>query len=323
MGECHSESIASAARARRYLEGMESWLADGVETFAQALEADPVRIDLGALAIASHVGGRSRSDVDAALDSLDRLGERLRDPTFDGLIEHLFREQGFVGELPRGHNPAACYLDTTLVSRRGLPVVVSAVAMEVARRAGVTVEGIGMPGLFMIRSSEGTLFDTVRRRPLDERDAQQIFERMHPSRSLEPRHLQPVSNVAILRRMLMNLRAHHTKTLSRLVPPYGWLVRQAVRRRGPARPARARRSMALRRSMARQIALEPLIRVMELLVCFPDARPSHTHHLAQMLLDVGRVDDAATCLEAAAERASEEEAETFRAGARALRARLN
>ncbi len=323
MRECHCESIASAPSRRRYLELVDSWLAGGVETFAHALETEPVRLDLGALAIATHVGGRSARDVDAALDVLDRLGERVAEPSFDGIIAHVFREQGFVGELPSRHNVAACYLDTTLAHRRGLPVVVSVVAMEVGRRAGVAVEGIGMPGLFLIRSSDGKLFDTVGRRTLDERDAEQIFARMHPTRSLEPQHLEPVGNVAILRRLLMNLRAHHTKTLSTLVPPYGWLVRQAVRRRGPARSPRVRRGAALRRSAARQVALDPLIRVMELLVRFPDAPPSHSHHLAQMLLDVGRVDDAAACLEAAAERALEREADTFLTGARALRARLN
>lgn len=323
MRERHNESIASAVVRRRYLEIVESWLANSIETFEQALVTEPVRLDLGALAIASHVGGRTARDVDAALDALDRLGERLTEPTFDGLIDHIFSGQGFVGELPNRHNVAACYLDTTLASRRGLPVVVSVVAIEVGRRAGVEVDGVGMPGLFMLRSPQGALFDTVRRRSLDENEVAQIFARMHPTRTLEASHLRTVSHVAILRRLLMNLRAHHTKTLSTLVPPYGWLVRQEVRRRGPARPKRVRRNAAARRSAARQVALDPLIRVMELLVRFPDARPSHSHHLAQMLADAGRIDEAAACLDAAAERATQQEAETFRTGAQALRARLN
>ncbi len=67
------------------------------------------------------------------------------------LNDFLFREQRFVGNDIRYEDPRNSFLNEVLDRRTGIPVTLALVYMEVARRAGVTVEGINLPGHFLVR----------------------------------------------------------------------------------------------------------------------------------------------------------------------------
>jgi regulator of sirC expression with transglutaminase-like and TPR domain len=67
------------------------------------------------------------------------------------LNDYLFREQRFIGNTERYEDPRNSYLNEVLERRTGIPITLALVYMEVARRAGVTVEGVNFPGHFLVR----------------------------------------------------------------------------------------------------------------------------------------------------------------------------
>src|SRR5262245_11659565 len=67
------------------------------------------------------------------------------------LNDYLFKEQRFVGNDVQYEDPRNSFLNEVLERRTGIPVTLALVYMEVARRAGVAVEGINMPGHFLVR----------------------------------------------------------------------------------------------------------------------------------------------------------------------------
>ena len=73
-------------------------------------------------------------------DPLERL-HRLR--------EYLFEEQGFAGNSQEYYDPRNSYLNEVLDRRLGIPITLSLVLVEVGRRLGLQMEGIGLPGHFI------------------------------------------------------------------------------------------------------------------------------------------------------------------------------
>lgn len=67
------------------------------------------------------------------------------------LNDFLFKEQRFVGNDVQYEDPRNSFLNEVLDRRTGIPVTLALVYMEVARRAGVVVEGVNMPGHFLVR----------------------------------------------------------------------------------------------------------------------------------------------------------------------------
>ncbi|MDQ3848987.1 MAG: transglutaminase-like domain-containing protein, partial [Actinomycetota bacterium] len=57
---------------------------------------------------------------------------------------------GFAGDRERYDDPENSFLDVVLSTRRGLPILLSVVYVEVARRAGVPLAGVGLPGHFVV-----------------------------------------------------------------------------------------------------------------------------------------------------------------------------
>ena len=111
-------------------------------------------------------------DAGPYLDQLDRLGReaaarvaaaRVEDadvpPKVDpvayarisALNEYLFNDQRFVGNDVQYEDPRNSFLNDVLDRRTGIPITLGLVYIEVARRAGVDVEGVNFPGHFLLR----------------------------------------------------------------------------------------------------------------------------------------------------------------------------
>lgn len=77
------------------------------------------------------------------------------------LAEVLGVEEGFTGDEDDYYHPHNGLFHEVLARKRGMPILLSAVWMEVGRRAGLSVEGVGMPGHFIVRvgSNPGVLVD--------------------------------------------------------------------------------------------------------------------------------------------------------------------
>ncbi|MEO7196706.1 MAG: transglutaminase-like domain-containing protein [Pseudonocardiaceae bacterium] len=104
-------------------------------------------LDVGALAIAA--GADPTLDVDAWLRELDRLAQRV--DSLETLIHRLFVEERFAGNTTNYYDPGNSLLDRVLERKLGLPITLSVVCLEVGRRAGISLEGVSMPGHFLVR----------------------------------------------------------------------------------------------------------------------------------------------------------------------------
>ena len=122
------------------------------------LAASPdATLDLLALALAA-----AFHSVDAAraLATLDALGGEVSTVVHDSpgtpeaealAVSHVLGTlHGFAGDTQQYDRPENSMLDRVLERRRGLPILLSAVYIEVARRAGVPLAGVGLPGHYVV-----------------------------------------------------------------------------------------------------------------------------------------------------------------------------
>jgi regulator of sirC expression with transglutaminase-like and TPR domain len=164
-------------------------------------------------------------DLAGYLARLEAMGSELRDRLNDeprperavmALNRYLFHEQGFRGDTASYYDPRNSYLNDVLDRRMGIPITLSTVYMEVARRAGLTVEGVGLPGHFIVRvpmGERGLLVDPFHRGALlSEEDCQQRLDRIFAGKvKIEARMLAACSHRSMLERMLRNLKAIYVK----------------------------------------------------------------------------------------------------------------
>jgi regulator of sirC expression with transglutaminase-like and TPR domain len=142
-------------------------------------------------------------DPDALLVRLDDLAAGVRLPTLDGLRHHLFVDQGFTGNEDDYYDPANSYLDDVLDRHLGIPISLSVLTIEVGRRIGVPVDGIGLPGHFLLRDGVDTevFVDPFHGGALLDREGCRALV----GHDLDPAWLAPVDRTTILHRMLTNL----------------------------------------------------------------------------------------------------------------------
>ena len=101
------------------------------------------------------LGREAARRVDAAQPAVAEEAPAYVDPQtyarVTALNDYLFKEQRFVGNDIQYEDPRNSFLNEVLDRRTGIPVTLALVYMEVARRAGVVVEGVNMPGHFLVR----------------------------------------------------------------------------------------------------------------------------------------------------------------------------
>jgi regulator of sirC expression with transglutaminase-like and TPR domain len=179
---------------------------------------ESVLLDVAALELASvEYPGLNTGPFLDLLDSYAReLGERLdEDSSGQEFVEaarlYLFEELGFQGNQQDYYHPSNSCLNDVLTDRTGLPITLAVVFMEVARRLGRKVNGIGLPGHFLVQYEDtdysayldpfhgGRFLSLQQCRELALEAARvDIFQ--------APQYLTPVSRRHIVVRMLNNLR---------------------------------------------------------------------------------------------------------------------
>ncbi|HEY2740194.1 MAG TPA: transglutaminase-like domain-containing protein [Thermoanaerobaculia bacterium] len=192
---------------------------DPREHFAALTRLPENTIDLGAAALWIAAEEQPGLDPDPWLERLDVLGERLQDRLrgvsddlgrLSSLTNLLFGEEGLRGNAEDFYDPRNSFLNQVLDRRLGIPITLAVVCMEVGRRAGLTLEGIGFPGHFLLRLARHphVVIDPFDRgRLLSGDDCEAMLERMaQGSRGLDPRRLRPAGPRQILQRVLNNLR---------------------------------------------------------------------------------------------------------------------
>jgi regulator of sirC expression with transglutaminase-like and TPR domain len=128
-----------------------------------------------------------------------------------GLSGFLFDELRFKGNTDAYYDPRNSFLNEVLNRRLGIPISLSALYIAVGRQAGLQVEGVGLPGHFVVRVTGpdgATLADPFHGGMLlSVQDCQRRLDRIFDGKlKLEPAMLQPCGTRQILTRMLYNLK---------------------------------------------------------------------------------------------------------------------
>ena len=199
-----STGIHVGERSRRYLAGVDP----AVQRFAELINGASAdrHLDLACALVACAID--HTADVGSILVGLDRVAETCP-PSFEGIVDTLFASGRFVGDSDDYHDPRNSLLNEVLARHIGMPITLSVVAMEVGKRRGVPIRGVGLPGHFVIRDKEsGTFADPfgggVR---YDEAGMIASWEqRMGGEAAFRPAMLTPTSAHDIVLRILNNLK---------------------------------------------------------------------------------------------------------------------
>ena len=186
-----------------------------VERFRRfAAEPEPDLFE-GALLVAELV--EPAEDLSRARARVEALAARVRraressGPAHEALTRVLFAEEGFRGDAETYDDPANSSVARVLGTHRGMPITLSIVVLETARRAGLALTGVGLPGHFVVGGP-----DLPPDQYLDPFDGGQLYDAEAVARrvgaifgtpvELPPEALLPDSARSILLRVLSNLR---------------------------------------------------------------------------------------------------------------------
>lgn len=161
-------------------------------------------------------------DPEAQLARFDELAAGVEPPAGAGegqrvarLVSRLYDELGFAGDCDSYYHPDNSLLHRVLDRRRGIPLTLAMVLIEVGRRVGVPLLGVGFPGHFLVRHAtqpELVLDPFDGGRPLTRHECVELLARIAgdtvPFRSCL---LMPTPKRGILVRLLDNLHGAHLR----------------------------------------------------------------------------------------------------------------
>ncbi|MCU1351347.1 MAG: hypothetical protein JWM05_556 [Acidimicrobiales bacterium] len=260
---------------------------DELERFRAVLQADPADVPLDTACLLVAAALTDGIDVDAERARLDQLAASVPGVTLPDVVHQLFRVEGFTGDRHTYYDPSNSFLPRVLDRRRGIPITLAVVTMEVARRVGVPAVGIGMPGHFLVGDpGDPDLFvDAFSGGVLLDRAATlRLFAHLHGDEvAFSPSYLDPVPPLAVVARLLANLKQIYATRADR----------------------------------------HRLVRVLELRCAMPAVPTAEWASLADAMAAAGRFDEAAVVLEDTAAALASPAGDRLRSSARSLRARLN
>ena len=175
----------------------------------------------GALILAAEV--RPELDIAAGLQALTDVADRTRplveaamtpSAAVAALNHSLFEVERFRGNQEQYDDPRNSFLDEVLIRRRGLPITLSVLYVEVARMLGLEAYGIGFPGHFLAKvvgltdtAEREVIVDPFFGRILSVQDcADRVRAAVGDHAELDFQWLRPVTSRDIYVRMLNNLK---------------------------------------------------------------------------------------------------------------------
>ena len=167
-------------------------------------------------------------DVQEVLGDVDQLLARLKRrlpgdapelQRLRALNQFFFRDLGFGGNINDYYDPDNSYLNTVLRTRRGIPITLAVLWLELAVGVGLNARGVAFPGHFMVKVNlpKGqVVIDPFNGQSLSR---EELTERLEPFRQRSPiseefevpmgLYLQSAPPRDIIGRMLRNLQEIH------------------------------------------------------------------------------------------------------------------
>jgi regulator of sirC expression with transglutaminase-like and TPR domain len=188
-------------------------------------------------------------DTQAVLADIDALAARLkrRFPVDAVPVQRLrwlnrffFQDLGFAGNVNDYYDPHNSYLHRVLETRRGIPITLAVLYMELATQIGLTARGVSFPGHFLVKLRMNTgrqigevVIDPFTGQSLSREELDELLAPYKRSRGLQGDFdvpmglfLQSATPRETLARMLRNLKEVHRNTQNwpRLLPVMQRLV---------------------------------------------------------------------------------------------------
>lgn len=193
----------------------------GRQYLYQEIHRSDDKIDLAKAALYIAQEEYPNLDPDEYLNALDTIAaevaERLPEQRYPLRIiqtinKYLYDDLGFTGNTSDYYDPRNSFLNDVIDRRTGIPIALSLLYLEIARRLDFPMVGIGMPGHFLIRpefEQVGIYVDAFNRGEiLFEQDCLdrliQIYQQ--PIKAIPPTFVEPVRPKRFLARMLTNLK---------------------------------------------------------------------------------------------------------------------
>lgn len=189
-----------------------------VAELVTVLSSEPKDLDLARAALLISRLDDEELEVDGYLKQLDRLAADIRQKLpadadeaakLAAMDKHLFAECGFHGSRTEYYHRANSYLNSVLDDREGLPITLSVLYMELGRRLGLAIEGVGLPGHFVVRhvpaKGEPQLIDVFEGGLAMTRDDAAKHVKAAGAGELREEHLRAASGKEIALRMIRNL----------------------------------------------------------------------------------------------------------------------
>ena len=193
------------------------------ERFTALVSGPETELDLAEAALL--IAQEEQPDLDVAhyLKRLDQLADAVRAklpeaPTpqdrIQALNTHLFFEEGLRGNAGEYYDPRNSFLNEVLERKTGIPITLSVLYMEVGRRLGLPLAGVGFPGHFLVKyvgpDEEQVLDPFAGGAAVSEEQLAAKLKSMYgdnnPFMAQIPQLLSPATKKEILIRMLRNLK---------------------------------------------------------------------------------------------------------------------
>jgi len=198
---------------------------DPYKDFRQAVDPEETRIDLGKAALTIAVSDYPNLDIATYLCRIDALATtaagRLGSAadvyrSIATLNFVLFQEHGFCGNRDDYFDPKNSFMNEVLDRKTGIPISLSVLYIEVAKRIGLSLGGVGFPGHFLVKyggDEEEIVIDPFNRGEiLSRQHLETMLHRLYGAQiAFDPSLLEPISKKQILRRMLNNLKIIYLK----------------------------------------------------------------------------------------------------------------
>jgi regulator of sirC expression with transglutaminase-like and TPR domain len=187
--------------------------------FAALIERQEIPLAEAALNIAAEE--YPGLDVSAYLRRLDALGQGVKARLADGLgalktlqaIRAVLRAEGYRGNDEAYYDPRNSFLNEVLDRKLGIPITLSVLTIEVARRVGLQLQGVGFPGHFLVRCPgqvglPGDIYVDAFNgwELLGAEECTARFRAALHGKTFDPGFLDPVDSRHILSRLLHNLK---------------------------------------------------------------------------------------------------------------------